>query len=405
MPARSRVNPAVQERLDQMRHKALGVCAVTVIIGLAWPTSWQLATVKAVAQGVTGGGTGSGVVRAAPAGQRFGGKPGVRGATYYAFEGQAVRVTTEFGDATVVATRSVDGDVETTIRDRAGRETGKFTVDTIDATTNVLRYVPADGAAIQAFGEPSVHPTLDWANRQAYSLSRDRPAGVEALEWRGDVMRRRGAPQDTSASDPKATETEWGNGMSARSERRSSRPHQFAGHAVGGEVLVTHLRHNGTDLGTLNWYPDGQIFAWDLPGLTSGFIAPEHLQTISQGWPFIPDMTWLNIQAFAFHHYKTLIQRQGFVARNEPGWPARLMQFFAPTLRANEEGCDDLHWLDGEVLRFCCDVHDFCYEKNGCSSRSWWQFWSNWSCSACNTWVIVCFASGAGTISQIGMQK
>src|SRR3954452_2623169 len=97
------------ERLGQMRHKTLGVCAATAIVGLAWPAPWRLAMPNATAQGVSNGGAVSATaVRPAPAGQRFGGKPGVRGATYYALEGQALRVTTEFDDATVVAKRRVD---------------------------------------------------------------------------------------------------------------------------------------------------------------------------------------------------------------------------------------------------------------------------------------------------------
>ena len=49
---------------------------------------------------------------------------------------------------------------------------------------------------------------------------------------------------------------------------------------------------------------------------------------------------------------------------------------------------------DGTVLRFCCDVHDRCYEKYGCSSRSWWQFWSSWTCDLCNAGAVFCFAGG-----------
>ena len=46
------------------------------------------------------------------------------------------------------------------------------------------------------------------------------------------------------------------------------------------------------------------------------------------------------------------------------------MQFVAPTLSANEPGCDGLHWLDGTVFRYCCDVHDLCYAKVGCTYRA-----------------------------------
>jgi len=110
------------------------------------------------------------------------------------------------------------------------------------------------------------------------------------------------------------------------------------------------------------------------------------------GWPFTPDTTWLNLQIIAAHHFKTLLAAQGTVAKVcEPPKPSRLAQFFSPTLYANEAGCDDLHWLDGSIVRACCDDHDRCYAKSGCSSSSWWQWWKSWSCDFCNMAVVGCF--------------
>ena len=106
-------------------------------------------------------------------------------------------------------------------------------------------------------------------------------------------------------------------------------------HTVNGEVLITHLYQAGTEIGSLNWFPSAGLLTWDLPGLTRGFIAPEHLKDFG-GWPFAPDMHWLNLQAFAFQHYKSLIKSRGFVAQGPSNWPGRVMQFFAPTLRADE---------------------------------------------------------------------
>lgn len=387
-----------------MRLKAWGGCLTLVLAALAWPVPWRLATLKAVPQA---GGT---AVRPAPPGQRFGGKPGVRGATYYAFEGQAVRVTTRFADATVVGRRAFDGDIESTMNDSSGRELARFKVDAVDSATTVLRFTPADGAAVHAYAEPSVRPTLDWANRQAYSLWRDSAGAGDvdnfSLEWRGDLIRRKNAARDDASANPASVELEWANGFSASAVRKATREYEpIKGRKVSGEVLVTHLNRSGVEIGTLNWFSGSGLLMWDLPGLTKGYVAPEHLKDFG-GWPFTPDLTWLNIQAYAFQHFKTLIQKQGFVARSGPSsWPGRIIQFVAPTLMANEPGCDDLHWLDGTVLRFCCDVHDLCYEKNGCTQKSWWQFWSSWTCTACNTWVVMCFMTGDGTWSQIGMVK
>src|SRR5262252_8292175 len=151
-----------------MRFKALGGCLTLLLAGLSFPVPWRLATVRAVTQA---GGT---AVRPAPAGERFAGKPGVRGATYFALEGQASRVTTRFADATVVARRTFDGDIDTTLTDPGGRELARFKVDAVDPSTTVLRFLPGDGASLHAYADASVRPTLDWANRQAYSLWRDR---------------------------------------------------------------------------------------------------------------------------------------------------------------------------------------------------------------------------------------
>src|SRR6185437_2064928 len=108
---------------------------------------------------------------------------------------------------------------------------------------------------------------------------------------------------------------------------------------------------------------------------------------------------WASVQGFAFEHFHQEIAAHGFVARagERPTLPARLASFFAPALAANEPGCDDLHWLDGTVFRYCCDMHDQCYETDGCTAGSWWQWWKSWSCDNCNMTVIVCFFDGGDT--------
>jgi len=129
-------------------------------------------------------------------------------------------------------------------------------------------------------------------------------------------------------------------------------------------------------------------------------VSADHLQDYG-GWPFGPDTTWLHLQTIALYQFKTTIDRNGFVAANRkdgdrpaPNVVTRLVHFISPTLYANEPGCDDLHWLDGTILRFCCDVHDLCYEKDGCNQRSWWMIWSSWSCTFCNASVVRCFVTG-----------
>ena len=107
-------------------------------------------------------------------------------------------------------------------------------------------------------------------------------------------------------------------------------------------------------------------------------------------------MVWMNLQTIALYHWKTAIKEKGFVARCDQSKPNPLVQFFMPTLSANDPGCDDpFHWLDGTMLRFCCDVHDYCYEKNGCNYRSWWMIWTSWRCDYCNMVAVHCFEVGA----------
>ena len=100
----------------------------------------------------------------------------------------------------------------------------------------------------------------------------------------------------------------------------------------------------------MNWFPESQVLMWNLPGLTKGYIAPEHLKDYGS-WPFTPDMEWLNIQIAAFYQFKTQIDKNGFVARRQPGWSDRLLAISRADASANEPGCDGFHWLDGTVFR------------------------------------------------------
>jgi len=323
--------------------------------------------------------------------------PGQKGATYYWLESQATGQTTRFADLTATAQRGAYGAFSTVLTDPAGNEVGRFKVDRPDGVHVRLRYTHASGAVLQAAGEAGVQPTLDWANQQAYHLWKDRvvPDRTE-LEWQNGMMRPKGAGPRDAGQAVLTLETRWMGGLSARTVRKSVSHHQAApGRFVDGDVLATSLTDvTGAEIGVGYWYARPQLFVWSLPGLdTPGFIGPEHLHGNYGGWPFTPDMTWMNLQLIAFHHFKTLIDTQRFVARAQT--PSnRLLQFFAPTLIANEAGCDDLHWLDGTILRYCCDDHDRCYEREGCTSSSWWKFWSSWTCDFCNEQVIRCFLRG-----------
>ena len=347
------------------------------------------------AQGIPAPAEGAPTVRLLPAGQKVSGTPGQKGATYYWLEGQTKRVTTAFADATVVAERGADGDLHTRVHDLTGTERARFTVDRVDGASEVLQYVPTDGNPMSAINDSGDRATLDWAARQAYTLSK---SGTANLEWNGGLMRAKPA---VAPPEPRELETEWANGLTAKVVHKTIDRHEFVkGRFVSGAVLKSQLRRDGVEVGTAVWFVQDRIFAWDIPGLSKGWLGPEHLKDQFGNWPFVPDMAWLNLQVIAFHHFKTAIVARGFVARQDltapQGWAGRVASFLAPTLLANEPGCDGLHWLDGTIFRFCCDVHDMCYTKYGCNSKTWWMVWTNWRCDVCNAFAVDCFLSGGG---------
>jgi hypothetical protein len=249
---------------------------------------------------------------------------------------------------------------------------------------------------VHAAPDPGIRATLDWSNRQSYRLYQDRVASGGGLEWRDGLMRHvRATARDDERSAVREVETQWAQGLSARTIRVRATPAQkFEGRPVRGDILVTRLTRDGVEVGLANYFTYERIYAWTMPGVTEGVITDEHLRARYAGWPFTPDMVWMNLQAIALYHWKTVMNQKGFVARHDQSKPNPVVQFFLPTVAANEPGCDGLHWLDGTVLRFCCDVHDYCYAKYGCTSMSWWTWWTSWQCDRCNMNAVRCFIGG-----------
>ena len=174
-------------------------------------------------------------------------------------------------------------------------------------------------------------------------------------------------------------DTEYGDGLTAITVHLSDN---------GEPVVFTRLYESGVDVGRLGYYPQSKRLVWRFPGLTQGMVDEKRLER-NGGWTFAPDMAWNNVQAVAFLRMHRQAKQQAALARH--GVMARVAGFFAPALHANEPGCDGLHWLDNTVFRPCCDIHDRCYAKNGCTSSSWWEMWSSWRCDTCNMQVIWCF--------------
>jgi hypothetical protein len=324
-----------------------------------------------------------------------------RGATYYWLEGLAHTVTVQFPDAVATSERGADGALRTRLADRAGNELATFDVSHAGAESDVLDYRAPGQAPVLAARRADVHATLAWSGRQAYRLWQDARGGPSAsLEWRDGFMRRAGSARHDRDDDTEQITTEWADGLTATVTRvEGARHHVLTGSMLPrAHAVVSRFHQNGTVIGVVAWYPEEQVLSWNFPNMTTGYVDPTRLKRVG-GWTFTPDMAWASVQGFAFEHFHQEIAARGFVARagERPTLPARLAAFFAPALAANEPGCDDLHWLDGSVFRYCCDMHDQCYEKDGCTAGSWWQWWKSWSCDSCNMTVIVCFFDGGDT--------
>jgi hypothetical protein len=337
-------------------------------------------------------------VRVVPNGQRAGSTPGQKGATYYALEGQSTRVTTTFADGSVAdAVRGVDGDIVATLRDVYGNEVHRVRVDRKDGANDVVQYLRPSDDPVQMLLDPSVHPTLDWLNRQSRLFQRDNVTSGAGLRWKNGVIRAdRGQPEGDELATVRSIETIWPNGLSASTRRVPSKAGDtFDGKPVRGDVLVTTLLRDGVRIGTANYLTFERIFAWKIDGVTEGDITNEQLTPRYGGWLFRPDMTWMNLQTLGMYQWKTAINAKRFVAeKQKPTLLGRIAGFFVPVVHADEVGCDGLHWLDGTNYRYCCDVHDYCYAKNGCNSTTWWKVWTSWICDECNMDAVWCFAGG-----------
>jgi hypothetical protein len=330
-------------------------------------------------------------VRPVPPGTRLADDPRTKGETYYWFEGQTVRSTLKIGDRVVVAERrGGDGKLHAKVVDRSGNDHGDLV-----ASSTLMQFRSQTGDLMQAHNDSGEPGTLQWAARQAYSLSRD---GAADLVWDQGVMHSRRAARHDIDEETDEAETVWADGLVASLVKRDLPPYELTpGRVVKGRAWVTTLTSNGVTVGHSVWFEHDHVFAYELPGLTEGltWIGPEHLKESYGGWPFKPDIFWLNLQTIATHHFKKLVTKQGFVASTcEPPRQNRLAQFFFPTVQANEPGCDGLHYLDGGFFRGCCDDHDRCFSKNDCTDKSWWKFWTSWSCDFCNMTVIACFVGG-----------
>lgn len=373
------------------------------------------------------------------------------GTYFHELEAEARRVTTVLQDARVVTERTA-GEMKTTVFGRDGarvasfaRSAGEGSPFTFTAAErpNLLVRVPLAAQRI----------TADWANLQAYTLWKDAQAQPDLLdgsegEWEGRLYRpQRFGPQPAPrvsavllVAKVLSVETEFEH-VRARASldaHTGVRPRR----GVATSTFTSHLVENGSGkpLGFVRYFASAQVLTWSFTNGQRGVVLPERLPG---GWTFTPDMAWANVQALAFSRAQApQVQAQlprpptlmGLFARNAldgargdfnapriswitdsglptaatravasaPDWgplfgTTALASFAAVAAAANDVGCDKLHYLDGTVFRQCCDRHDWCYEKNGCTSKSWfWPFASNWVCQACNIQAVHCFCTSVG---------
>lgn len=355
------------------------------------------------------------------------------GTTFHELEGKAERVVTTFADAEVEASRGQDGAWKATLRDRKGRIRAELSGQRGHPS---VRFRPqARPAEAHSFDlAEGVEISLDWAAIQAYvswtdmeaSVREGRSAAPANGHWDGHVRRDtlalargRSAAQMVAGLQRVTTAFPEVQVVAALDVHQRTATKTRVDYSKFTARVID--RRSGRDKGFIRWFDTAQVVTWKIEGGGAGVILPERLP---EGWTFTPTMAWANVQAYYFATRAAAADAGAPVA-------ARLANVFArpaeasplgqvawlgsmaglsqtlpwrgafPGLRAgtasfalNEPGCDSLHWLDQSIFRVCCDRHDGCYEKSGCTSSSWrWPFSSTWACAACNAQALWCFCT------------
>jgi hypothetical protein len=316
------------------------------------------------------------------------------GGTYHFLEARATRMTTRFRDGSAVADRGIDGALKARLVDSAGNEVVQLRVMPGERGGSDLVVGKDQQVRLHTKIRPEVQPTLDWITLQAYAVGRDDESAD--VEWQGQFLRSRGLKAGTLDDQVQEASIEFEGGITATTSRPPDPP---AGQRR--PTTLTLVQAEGIEVGRMLWFAQDQRLVWKFPGLTEGMVDGERLKKYYGGWSFVPTTAWANVQGLAFYRFQSRVKTQGVVAQGhvEPrggNWLEKIGTLVAPTLHANTAGCDGLHWLDHTIFRPCCDTHDICYYKTGCTSASWW-YWpvyaGNWVCSACNGYAVGCFAS------------
>lgn len=277
-------------------------------------------------------------------------QPSAMGARFDSIERQAEKIVTVVGGVYVVTSRTADGAL-TDVLDRSGQSVFQKRLRTATAEEVV------HGGAL---------------NARVFSLWQRRQ---EATHRRDEV--------ELEPEPPVLGVTTVYPGYVAESRLTTKAD------AINGQLptFITRLwdRKTHENIGVLAWYEDDEALVWRIDGLGEGEATPALMK---KPWPHHPDMAWANVQIYSLLlSYESKPRPKGLVA-------AATASIRANDICPGDPGCTGLHWLDGTILRWCCDEHDRCYETQTpcCSASSWiWWFGDNWSCVPCNIAVVECF--------------
>lgn len=301
------------------------------------------------------------------------------GATYEGFDAQVQRLVMHFSDATVITERTENGVLTSQVAP-AGAHEGLSLSYLPDGTLEIRSDLVEEGAQTMA-RRSATSASSDWAALQAYVLWRDLkglnlfPTGAGQLDWSGAFVRPRGAVRDSTLDVAEhvaetysrlvGVDADFGRYQTiSRVEARPERPERDRIYPS----FVSRLfdRETGAEIGLARYYPERKLWTWSVFGISEGNVSPEN---VPGGMFFEPNMTWANVQLFAFE------------------------QLYGANLFEAAEGCTGLHWLDGTIFRKCCDKHDDCFEKYDCTYKSWWTTQGGWRCDWCNLKAIFCFVT------------
>lgn len=367
-----------------------------------------------------------------------------RSPTYVEHDAKAERTVTDFGSVYATTHRATDDSLETRLLATTGEELASMSYTHSDRT---LRIDETRGRGPRFEVPASLQVTSDWANAQLYSLWRDRTNGaplglLTTPVFDGFYLRPPGLAGGSQTAEEhrrsvsatiQRVRMEF-TGVIAESVRNRTPEVDSRPGAVHSQFTTQLLdRTTQRRLGIMQWFPEVQTLSWKLDGETEGYVNPQRLaQAHMSGWPFQPELAWLNLQMHTFflNHplrqlgattnrgnsfqpldfaFGELSSSQCRNSQTSVGYRATIPSQLPTAPRriyaSNEVGCDVLSFFDGTFLEPCCHQHDACYGydadanpvvPNPCGWKSW-LFLEGWDCMKCNVEVLWCFFTGGTT--------